>query len=281
MSKTFVAKPGDKWTREGHRCLWLYRGESARGVDETDLPTPNALAQLRLWGYEVSGDEKPITEARVKEIVAQMLAAQPTPAEVREAAKVASDPNTKWHDVTEPEVDHDDWRAKCKVWQPTPNSNIGEPWAAHSPSGKWSLSASSTGHILGWDLVGGVFLGRNFKTEADARAALAKAPPPPDVDDFNGLKEAGAPEPVRWSDIYNTPHSLRVAIEGPIMAKSPAWTGERVVIMDAPANIAAPEPDWKGLLEAVVNAPTHTQHDNAMTAAASALTAARTNGGGK
>jgi len=88
-------------------------------------------------------------------------------------------------------------------------------------------------------------------------------------------------EPVRWSDIYNTPHSLRVAIEGPIMAKSPAWTGERVVIMDAPANIAAPEPDWKGLLEAVVNAPTHTQHDNAMTAAASALTAARTNGGGK
>ena len=55
-------------------------------------------------------------------------------------------------------------------------------------------------------------------------------------------------EPVRWSDIYNTPHSLRVAIEGPIMAKSPAWTGERVVIMDTPANIA-PEPDWKGLLE--------------------------------
>ena len=41
------------------------------------------------------------------------------------------------------------------------------------------------------------------------------------------------------------------------------------------------ERDCKGLLEAVVNAPTHTQHDNAMTAAASALTAARTNGGGK
>jgi hypothetical protein len=303
MSKTFVAKPGDKWTKHGKNYLWLYRDgrcriasesglhnwyASFRGQHETDLTTPDAHAQLREWGYEVSGDEKPITEARVKEIVAQMLAAQPTQAEVREviaivreAIAIANDPNTKWHDVTEPEVDHDDWRAKCKVWQPTPNSNIGEPWAAHSPSGKWSLSASSTGHILGWDLVGGVFLGRNFKTEADARAALAKAPPPPDVDDFNGLKEAGAPEPVRWSDIYNTQPSLRVAIEGPIMAKSPAWTGERVVIMDAPANIAAPEPDWKGLLEAVVNAPTHTQHDNAMTAAASALTAARTNGGGK
>lgn len=238
MTKTFVAKPGDKWTRDsgaGERRMWLYRDgrcriasesglhkwyASFRGQHETDLPTPDALAQLREWGYEVSGDsvtstttpsgmvietrysfpgdyriEHPLTESRVREIVAQMLAAQPTPAEVREAIAIANDPNTKWHDVTEPEVDHDDWRAKCKVWQPTPNSNIGEPWAAHSPSGKWSLSASSTGHILGWDLVGGVFLGRNFKTEADARAALAKAPPPPDVADFNGLKEAVAPEP--------------------------------------------------------------------------------------
>ncbi len=332
MTKTFTPKPGDKWKRftDGSGMVRYADNSEVRligrwGIDAAvsassvhgdpiDLPTPDALAQLREWGYEVSGeqpagDKQPsrptilpfgwysetlcapnwegpvfypyITEARVREIVSEMLAAHPTPAEVREAIAIANDPNTKWHDVTEPEVDHDDWRAKCKVWQPTPNSNIGEPWAAHSPSGKWSLSASSTGHILGWDLVGGVFLGRNFKTEADARAALAKAPPPPDVDDFNGLKEAGAPEPVRWSDIYNTPHSLRVAIEGPIMAKSPAWTGERVVIMDAPANIAAPEPDWKGLLEAVVNAPTHTQHDNAMTAAASALTAARTNGGGK
>ena len=328
MTKTFVAKPGDKWKRftDGSGMVRYADNSEVRligrwGIDAAvsassvhgdpiDLPTPDALAQLREWGYVVTGDVaevKPlevnvclITESRVREIVAEMLAAHPTPAEVREAIAIANDPNTKWHDVTEPEVDHDDWRAKCKVWQPTPNSNIGEPWAAHSPSGKWSLSASSTGHILGWDLVGGVFLGRNFKTEADARAALAKAPPPPDVDDFNGLKEAGAPEPVRWSDIYNTPHSLRVAIEGPIMAKSPAWTGERVVIMDMPANIASPEPDWKGLLEDLVGAisdadiahggdgDTRTQQSNAWrkvynspALAAADESLARTNGGGK
>ncbi len=214
MSKTFTPKPGDKWTRDGDGDLWLYRdkkcllfnrgevhesGGTFRFPGETDLPTPDAHAQLREWGYEVRGDaatstttpsgmvietryvfpgeyriDPPITEDRVREIVSQMLAAQPTPAEVREAAKVASDPNTKWHNITTKIVDPE--------------------------------------------------------------------------------KEAVAPEPVRWSDICDTPHSLRVAIDGPIMAVSPAWTGERVVIMDVPANIAAPEPDWKGLLERVCDA---------------------------
>ena len=105
-SKTFVAKPGDKWTRDEDGMLWVYRKDCAvvfsrtgftagpvtcRSAHERDLPTPDALAQLREWGYEVSGeqpagDKQPLTEARVREIVAQMLAAHPTPAEVREAA---------------------------------------------------------------------------------------------------------------------------------------------------------------------------------------------------
>lgn len=106
MSKTFVAKTGDKWTRDEDGMLWVYRKDcvvvfsrtgftagpvTCRSAHETDLPTPDAHAQLREWGYEVTGeqlagDEQPITESRVREIVAQMLAAQPTPAEVREAA---------------------------------------------------------------------------------------------------------------------------------------------------------------------------------------------------
>ena len=213
MTKPFTPKPGDKWTRDEDGMLWVYRKDCAvvfsrtgftagpvtcRSAHEIDINTFAAHAQLREWGYEVSGDsvtstttpsgmvietryvfpgeyriEHPLTEDRVREIVAQMLAARPTPAEVREAAKVARDPNTKWHNIT------------TKIVDP---------------------------------------------------------------------KEAVAPEPVRWSDIYNTPHSLRVAIDGPIMAVSPAWSGERVVIMDVPANIAATEPDWKGLLADLVEA---------------------------
>lgn len=316
MTKTFTPKPGDKWKRftDGSGMVRYADNSEVRligrwGIDAAvsassvhgdpiDLPTPDALAQLREWGYEVSGeqpagDKQPsrptilpfgwysetlcapnwegpvfypyITEARVREIVSEMLAAHPTPAEVREAIAIANDPNTKWHDVTEPEVDHDDWRAKCKVWQPTPNSNIGEPWAAHSPSGKWSLSASSTGHILGWDLVGGVFLGRNFKTEAEARAALAKAPPPPDVDEVgDGVPYGGK--------------KYRISTK----------------IVD-PKEAVAPEPDWKGLLKDLVGAisdadiahggdgDTRTQQSNAWRKVynSPALTAARTNGGGK
>jgi len=290
MTKTFEAKPGDRWTKyPPDTLMYLYRDgkctffrenrsgvtQSRRQASELDLPTPDALAQLREWGYVVTGDVaevKPlevnvclITESRVREIVAEMLAAHPTPAEVREAIAIANDPNTKWHDVTEPEVDHDNWQTKCKVWQPTPNSNIGEPWAAHSPSGKWSLSASSTGHILGWDLVGGVFLGRNFKTEADARAALAKAPPPPDVDEVgDGVPYGGK--------------KYRISTK----------------IVD-PKEAVAPEPDWKGLLKDLVGAisdadiahggdgDTRTQQSNAWRKVynSPALTAARTNGGGK
>lgn len=252
MTKPFTPKPGDKWTRDEDGMLWVYRKDCAvvfsrtgftagpvtcRSAHERDLPTPDALAQLREWGYEVSGDsvtstttpsgmvietryvfpgeyriDPPITEDRVREIVSQMLAAQPTPAEVREAAKVASDPNTKWHNITTKIVDPE--------------------------------------------------------------------------------KEAVAPEPVRWSDICNTPHSLRVAIDGPIMAKSPAWTGERVVIMDMPANIASPEPDWKGLLANLVEAVESANEADSQAASwfvllgSSALAAARehlarTNGGGK
>lgn len=144
MSKTFTPKPGDKWTRDEDGMLWVYRKDCAvvfsrtgftagpvtcRSAHERDLPTPDAHAQLREWGYEVTCDavtstttpsgmvietryvfpgeyriDPPITESRVREIVAQMLAAQPTPAEVREAAKVASDPQTKWVDV-KPEPD--------------------------------------------------------------------------------------------------------------------------------------------------------------------------------
>ena len=120
MTKTFVAKPGDRWTREYENLLWLYRdgrntsfrptgmGEGAdawRSAKETDLPTPDALAQLREWGYVVTGDvaevkpssptilpfgwysqtiseanwagpafDPPITESRVREIVAEVLA---------------------------------------------------------------------------------------------------------------------------------------------------------------------------------------------------------------
>jgi len=227
MSKTFTPRPGDKWTKHGENVLWLYRGDTcwtfnkdghglsesgapaeARYKNETDLPTPDAHAQLREWGYKVTGDEKtsrptilpygwysetlctsnwagpafdpPLTEARVREIVAQMLAAQPIPAEVREAAKVASDPKTEW-------VELDDWQKKCKVWQPTP----GDMWAVHSPSRKCHLVLDDPLIGTGWYVSGeGYGIGRNFKTEADARAALAKAPPPPDVSpepDWRGL----------------------------------------------------------------------------------------------
>lgn len=116
MTKKFVAKPGDKWTHiPKDAILYRYREDECvffrpthngvtqlrRQSEETDLLTPDAHAQLREWGYEVSGDqpasdEQPLTEARVREIVAEMLAAHPTPAEVREAAKVASDPKTVW-----------------------------------------------------------------------------------------------------------------------------------------------------------------------------------------
>ena len=116
MTKTFTPKPGDKWTKDTDGMLWVYRKDCAvvfsrtgftagpvtcRSAHEIDINTFAAHAQLREWGYEVTGeqlagDEQPITESRVREIVAQMLAAQPTPAEVREAA-----PEPDWKGLLE------------------------------------------------------------------------------------------------------------------------------------------------------------------------------------
>lgn len=193
MTKTFTPKPGDKWTRDEDVMLWVYRKDCAvvfsrtgftagpvtcRSAHETDLPTPDAHAQLREWGYEVSGDEKPITEARVKEIVAQMLAAQPTPAEVREAANVASDPKTEWVEVD-----------NCRI-QAVSVDGVVFAYMLRSPCGKLYLMADLT-----WKPLGGGDAVMVWDTQEKARAALAKAPPPPDVADFNGLKEAVAPKP--------------------------------------------------------------------------------------
>ncbi len=94
MTKVIDVREGDRWTRQGQNWLWLYRGErcwaihkdshnlngrgapaSERHAGETDLPTPEAFAQLRKWGYEVRGEEPPLTESRVREIFAEMLAA--------------------------------------------------------------------------------------------------------------------------------------------------------------------------------------------------------------
>jgi len=113
VTKTFVAKPGDKWKRftDGSGMVRYADNSEVRligrwGIDAAvsassvhgdpiDLPTPDALAQLREWGYVVTGDVaevKPlevnvclITESRVREIVAEMLAAKaPPPPDVAE-----------------------------------------------------------------------------------------------------------------------------------------------------------------------------------------------------
>jgi len=281
--KVIDVRAGDRWTKDSDGDLWLYRGdrcfavcktgcgidsdgvESYRYPSETDLPTPEAHAQLREWGYEIRGEQQQHTtgfittspviggatwtlppnteptktlgervaaleselselkkdaedddaslyytlgfidtrqdnieariakleaviESRVREIVEEVLAAKPTPAEIDEAVRIANDPKTVWHDVNA-----DDWRARCRVWQPTPDEKT--KWAVHSPSRKCHLVLDDPLIGTGWYVSGeGYGIGRNFNTEADARAALAKAPPPPDVADFNG-KEAVAPEP--------------------------------------------------------------------------------------
>jgi len=178
MTKTFTPKPGDKWTRYREQTLWLYRGEDAfvfhpgghglndspaslkgRSPIETALPTPDALAQLREWGYVVTGDElvtqtitpsgmvietryvfpgefkidPPITEARVREIVAQMLAAQPNPAEVREAIAIANDPNTKWHNISTKIVDPEKEAVAPKPTAERLLADLVEAWNATYP----------------------------------------------------------------------------------------------------------------------------------------------------
>lgn len=177
-SKTFVAKPGDKWTRDEDGMLWVYRKDCAvvfsrtgftagpvtcRSAHERDLPTPDALAQLREWGYEVTGeqlagDEQPITESRVREIVAQMLAAQPTPAEVREAAKVARDPKTEWVEVD-----------NCRI-QAVSVDGVVFAYMLRSPCGKLYLMADLT-----WKPLGGGDAVMVWDSQEKARQALAAA----------------------------------------------------------------------------------------------------------
>ncbi|MBU6149800.1 MAG: hypothetical protein KGR25_00010 [Chloroflexi bacterium] len=106
-SKVIDVRAGDRWTKDSgdnqHR-MWLYRDGkcrcytpshecnsiATREPHETDLPTPEAHAQLREWGYEVRGEDVAktlevnvalITESRVREIVREELAkAKPAPA---------------------------------------------------------------------------------------------------------------------------------------------------------------------------------------------------------
>ncbi|MBU6152059.1 MAG: hypothetical protein KGR25_11450 [Chloroflexi bacterium] len=237
MSKVIDARAGDRWTRFDKNVIVLYRdgkdcavtkdeigawSSALRTTQETDLPTSEAHAQLRAWGYEVRGDVEPaLTESRVREIVAEMLAAK-----------------------VKPTAAPDDWRARCRVWQPTPD-NL-RWWAVHSPSGEYALSKL----ICDWRKmsVGYNDYGRNFESEAQARSALAKAPIPPDVIEVgDGVPYGGK--------TYRVVES----------SKAP------------PPPDVSPDPDWRGLLAAVVHARSHTEHDNAMAEAAKALSSARTN----
>lgn len=190
MNKVIDARAGDKWTKDRDGNLWLYREnenkctmfnrrgefshrESYRFPYETDLPTHEAHAQLREWGYEVrDGDaptgrlaaptiEPPLTESRVREIVEEVLAAKakPTPGEVvvhatpfpqRSNPAPASDPKTVWPDV---------------------NANNIKKWI---------------------DMAAEI-------AATNAAIAISKAPPPPDVSpepDWRGLLEAV----VEWGD---------------------------------------------------------------------------------
>lgn len=92
-SKVIDARAGDRWTRFRDGSGMVMRGlggkvllvgrhmlapveisESSISGELEDLPTPEAHAQLREWGYEVRGDvELNITESRVREIVDQVM----------------------------------------------------------------------------------------------------------------------------------------------------------------------------------------------------------------
>lgn len=100
-SKVIDVRAGNKWTKCscGIGGLYLYREEKCvlyitsaesvvcdtphRNSCERDIPTPEALAQLREWGYEVRGEVPAktlevnvaiIPESRVIEIVESVLA---------------------------------------------------------------------------------------------------------------------------------------------------------------------------------------------------------------
>ena len=388
MTKPFTPKPGDKWTRDEDGMLWVYRKDCAvvfsrtgftagpvtcRSAHERDLPTPDALAQLREWGYEVSGDsvtstttpsgmvietryvfpgefkiDPPITEDRVWEIVHREMSRETSPVRIgQQQMSTAIDKLTVRVERLESEATMDDGLGLMQRSQvreivsemlaahPTPAESAatnelrvdlrdGDTWRGFGTSMVQvrgnrcrQCDATEVGEWFGADGIKNrdVFpfdkaIARLAKwgyriddfttkpTPAEVREA-AKVASDPNTKWHNITtkivdpeKEAVAPEPVRWSDICNTPHSLRVAIDGPIMAKSPAWTGERVVIMDMPANIASPEPDWKGLLANLVEAVESANEADSQAASwfvllgSSALAAARehlarTNGGGK
>lgn len=98
----------------------------------------------------------PLTERRVREIFAEMLAAHGKP---------------------------DDWRAKCRAVR------YGSHWELHSPSGRYELRLDGTwadNHVEPVDE-------GHFPTYGDIDPVFAKAPPPPDVDaepDWKGLCKA-------------------------------------------------------------------------------------------
>lgn len=208
-SKVIYARAGDRWTKLGS-ALWLYRGEhafvftskahglndapdlaSGRNKAETDLTTPEAHAQLREWGYEIGGDEsQPLTESRVREIVEEVLAAKAKP-------------------TPEP-----DWLARCEIVPIMLDEGVfGYMLRTKDKAFYFTFSKE-------WVRLAPGCNARVFIDYEAASAALAKAPPPPDV---------------------------------------------------------SPEPDWRGLLDAVVNARSHTEQDMALEKAAKALASARTN----
>jgi len=289
--KVIDMRAGDKWTKLGS-ALWLYRGEHAfivtkkvhglnddpglasdRHIDETDLPTPEAHAQLREWGYEIRGEPQQhttgfITTSPVIDGATWTLPPNTEPtktlgdrvaeleSKVSELKKDAEDDDATLDDtfgfidtrhdkieariaklealITESRVREivdevlaakskpapapDDWRARCRVWQPTPDEKT--KWAVHSPCGKWHLVLNNPFVGNGWYINGGLYqLGRNFDTESAARSALAKAPPPPDVSpepDWRGLlaelvnavdraKETGMCDEESWADLIASP----------------------------------------------------------------------------
>lgn len=242
MTKTFEAKAGDRWTRLG-RHLCLYRGldvfvfnnrghslddppcrASDRNPLETDLPTPDAHAQLREWGYEVRGDAEepsrptvlhlgwysdildtsnwagpefnpPLTESRVIEIVNNVLAKRSHTGHYSHAvddARVREIVAGMLAEQVKPAPTPDDWRAKCRELQ-----------AALSilrDKGKQFYNSEAPEGAEFRAIMGFVY--------DTANNALAKAPPPPDVaePDWKGLLEELVNEIDRvapcWNDMW-------------------------------------------------------------------------------
>lgn len=195
-NKVVKARVGDRWTKDKNGNLWLYRENentcrmfnrgrethvlttvpnvmTYRFPHETDLPTPEAHAQLRKWGYEVVdkvADMSPvtstvmpngtvietryslpggvatftaITESRVREIVEEVL-----------AAHITTIPKTK---IVDPDPD---WRARCVIME-NALQEIKEYWNGSRNERAMHDACEHNVRI--------------------AESALAAAPPPPDV----------------------------------------------------------------------------------------------------